>query len=121
MPQVRRYLVRATDLFRVPADNPELTRAQFQAFSKQVPLLYFILITNSLAVAYTFLPLAPTWLTMAVPALLTSLTGFRMIWWLRQRDVVCSDAEVLRNLRVTNRIAAPIGVLFVCWSFALFP
>jgi diguanylate cyclase (GGDEF)-like protein len=108
-------------LFRVPADNPELTRAQFQAFSKQVPLLYFILITNSLAVAYTFLPLAPTWLTMAVPALLTALTGFRMIWWLRQRDVVCSDAEVLRNLRVTNWIAAPIGVLFVCWSFALFP
>ena len=108
-------------MFRVPADNPELTRAQFQAFSKQVPLLYFILITNSLAVACTFLSLAPAWLTMAVPALLTSLAGFRMIWWLRQRAVVCSDAEVLRNLRVTNRIAGPFGVLFVCWSFALFP
>jgi len=121
MPDVRSYVARAADLFRVPTDNPELTRAQFQAFSKQVPLLYFILITNSLAVAYTFLPLAPMCLAMAVPALLSTITGLRMLWWLRQRHVVISDAEVLKNLRVTNRIAAPIGVLFVVWSFALFP
>jgi diguanylate cyclase (GGDEF)-like protein len=114
-------MARGWDLFRVPADNPELTRAQFRAFSKQVPLLYFILITNSLALAYTFRPLAPIWLTMAVPALLSTITGFRMIWWLRQRDSDCSDAEALHNLRVTNRIAGPIGALFVVWSFMLFP
>ena len=64
-------------LLRVPADNPELMRAQFDAFSKQIPLLYFILIINSLAVAYTFVPLAPTWLTMAVPTLLFAVAAFR--------------------------------------------
>ncbi|WP_316179219.1 putative bifunctional diguanylate cyclase/phosphodiesterase [Bradyrhizobium sp. SZCCHNRI1009] len=121
MPDVRRYMARAAELFRVPADNPELTRAQFQAFSKQVPLLYFILITNSLALAYTFLPVAPAWLTISVPALLSTITGVRMLWWLRQGESASSDAEVLRNLRVTNRIAGPIGALFVVWSFALFP
>ncbi|CCD99178.1 conserved membrane hypothetical protein [Bradyrhizobium sp. STM 3809] len=121
MPDVRRYIARAGNLFRVPADNPELTRAQFQAFSKQVPLLYFILITNSLALAYTFLPLAPTLLTISVPALLSTITGVRMLWWLRQDDRAASDAEVLHNLRVTNRIAGPIGALFVVWSFSLFP
>jgi len=108
-------------LFRVPADNPELTRAQFAAFSKQIPLLYFILITNSLAVAYTFVPLAPTALAVTMPGLLCAVTGFRMLWWLRQRHRVLSDAEVLRHLRLTNLIAGPIGVLFACWSFALFP
>src|SRR5579883_1090765 len=108
-------------LLRVPTDNPELTRAQFAALSKQVPLLYFILITNSLAVAYTFLPVAPGWLTMAVPALLCAVTGFRTVWWLHQRHRVPSDAEVLNQLRFTNLIAGPIGVLFACWSFALFP
>jgi diguanylate cyclase (GGDEF)-like protein len=121
MRDLRRDVARARDLFRVPVDNPELTRAQFQAFSKQVPLLYFILITNSLAVAYTYLSLAPAWLTMFVPLVLISLTGFRMIWWLRQRNIVRDDADILRKLRVTNRIAGPIGVLFVCWSLALFP
>jgi diguanylate cyclase (GGDEF)-like protein len=121
MRDLRRDLARVRDLFRVPVDNPELMRAQFQALSKQVPLLYFILITNSVAVAYTFLPLAPAWLSTVVPLLLISLTGFRMIWWLRQRAGVHDDADILRNLRVTNRIAGPIGALFVCWSLALFP
>ena len=108
-------------LLRVPADNPELMRAQFAAFSKQIPLLYFILIVNSLAVTYTFLPLAPGWLTVGVPALLCALAGIRTVWWLRQGERVLTDAEVLRNLRLTNRIAAPIGVLFTGWSFLLFP
>jgi diguanylate cyclase (GGDEF)-like protein len=121
MRDLKRDLVLARDLFRVPADNPELTRAQFQAFSKQVPLLYFILITNSAAIAYTFWPMAPAWLTMVIPLVLISLTGFRMIWWLRQRDSVHVDADILRNLRLTNRIAGPIGALFVAWSLALFP
>jgi predicted signal transduction protein with EAL and GGDEF domain len=114
-------LALARDLFRVPADNPELMRAQFRAFSKQVPLLYFILITNSAAIAYTFWPTAPAWLTMVIPLVLISLTGFRMIWWLRQRDSVRGDADILRHLRLTNRIAGPIGALFVAWSLALFP
>ena len=43
------------------------------------------------------------------------------LWWLRQRHVVRSDADILRNLRLTNWIAAPIGAGFTAWSFALYP
>ncbi|MDR3464987.1 MAG: EAL domain-containing protein [Xanthobacteraceae bacterium] len=114
-------LARVARLLRVPTDNPELTRAQFAAFCKQVPLLYFILVINSVAVAYTFVPLAPAWLTVAVPGLLCTGIAIRALWWWRQRHRVLTDAEVLRNLRLTNRISAPIGVLFAGWSFALFP
>lgn len=28
----------------VPADNPELLKAQYRAFSRQLPMMYFILI-----------------------------------------------------------------------------
>lgn len=118
---LKSHLAAAVRLFRVPADNPDLTRAQFDAFSKQIPLLYFILITNTIAVAYTYVPLAPTWLSMIVPALLIAVTGLRTFWWLRQRRVVRNDADILRNLRVTNWIAAPIAAGFTAWSFALFP
>jgi len=114
-------LASVVELFRVPADNPELTRAQFDAFSKQIPLLYFILITNTIAVAYTYMPLAPASLSMIVPAVLTTVTGLRTLWWLRQRHVVRSDADILRNLRLTNWIAAPISAGFTAWSFALYP
>ncbi|MGY8664314.1 EAL domain-containing protein [Bradyrhizobium sp. UFLA05-109] len=118
---LKSYLAAAVRLFRVPADNPDLTRAQFDAFSKQIPLLYFILITNTLAVAYTYVPLAPAWLTMAVPSVLTVLAALRTFWWLRQRHLVRSDADILRNLRATNWLTIPIAVGFTAWSFALYP
>lgn len=108
-------------LFRVPADNPDLTRAQFAAFSKQMPLLYFILMTNTIAVAYTYVNVAPDWLTMIVPSVLTMLAGLRTFWWLRQRRLVRSDADILRNLRATNWLTLPIGAGFTAWSFALYP
>ncbi|WP_027525795.1 bifunctional diguanylate cyclase/phosphodiesterase [Bradyrhizobium sp. Ec3.3] len=118
---LKSHLAAAVRLFRVPADNPDLTRAQFDAFSKQIPLLYFILITNTLAVAYTYVPLAPAWLTMVVPSVLTVLAAVRTFWWLRQRHFVRSDADILRNLRATNWLTVPIAVGFTAWSFALYP
>jgi diguanylate cyclase (GGDEF)-like protein len=117
---LKSHLAAAAQLFRVSAD-PDLTRAQFDAFSKQIPLLYFILITNTIAVAYTYVPLAPISLSMIVPAMLIAVTGFRTFWWLRQRHRMRSDADIMRNLRLTNWIAAPIAAGFTIWSFALYP
>ncbi|MGX1165661.1 diguanylate cyclase (GGDEF)-like protein [Bradyrhizobium sp. USDA 372] len=118
---LKSHFAAAKRLFRVPADNPDLTRAQFDAFSKQIPLLYFILISNTIAVAYTYVNVAPDWLTMIVPAVLTVLAGLRTFWWLRQRRLVRSDADILRNLRATNWLTLPIGAGFTAWSFALYP
>jgi diguanylate cyclase (GGDEF)-like protein len=118
---LKSHLAASTQLFRVRADDPDLARAQFGAFSKQIPLLYFILITNTIAVAYTYVPLAPASLSMIVPGLLIAVAGYRTFWWLRQRHVTRSDTDILRNLRFTNWIAAPIGVGFTAWSFALYP
>jgi len=118
---LKSLLAAAIRLFRVPADNPDLMRAQFGAFSKQVPLLYFILMSNTIAVAYTYVNVAPDWLTMIVPGVLTVLAGLRTYWWLRQRHLVRSDADILRNLRATNWLTLPIGAGFTAWSFALYP
>ena len=118
---LKSHLAAAIRLFRVPADNPDLTRAQFDAFSKQIPLLYFILMSNTIAVAYTYVNVAPDWLTIIVPSVLTVLAGLRTYWWLRQRHVVRSDADILRNLRATNWLTLPIGAGFTAWSFALYP
>ncbi|WP_028137816.1 putative bifunctional diguanylate cyclase/phosphodiesterase [Bradyrhizobium japonicum] len=118
---LKSLLAAAVRLFRVPADNPDLMRAQFGAFSKQVPLLYFILMSNTIAVAYTYVNVAPDWLTMIVPGVLTVLAGLRGYWWLRQRHQVRSDADILRNLRATNWLTLPISAGFTAWSFALYP
>lgn len=118
---LKSQLAAAMRLFRVPADNPDLTRAQFDAFSKQIPLLYFILMSNTIAVAYTYVNVAPDWLTLIVPSVLTVLAALRTFWWLRQRHLVRSDADILRNLRATNWMTLPIGAGFTAWSFALYP
>jgi diguanylate cyclase (GGDEF)-like protein len=118
---LKSHLAAAAQLFRVPADNPDLTRAQFDAFSKQIPLLYFILISSTIAVAYTYVNVAPHWLSMIVPGALAALAGLRTVWWLRQRRRVRSDADILSNLRATNWLTLPIGAGFTAWSFALYP
>ena len=122
MPAVdlRAYFAALMGLFRVPED-PDLCRAQFDAFSKQIPLLYFILISNTIAVAYTYINVAPDWLTMVVPSAITVLAALRALWWLRQRHLARSDADILRNLRATNWMTLPIGAGFTAWSFALYP
>ena len=118
---LKSHFAAAAQLFRVPADNPDLTRAQFDAFSKQIPLLYFILISSTIAVAYTYVNVAPDWLSMIVPGVLAVLAGLRTVWWLRQRRRVRSDADILSNLRATNWLTLPIGAGFTAWSFALYP
>ncbi len=110
-------------LFRVATDNPELLRAQFLALSKQAPLLYFLLISNSAAVAFTFSRLAPAWLSIGVPAVLCSLCAARLyIWWTQGKKApVLSDEALSNHLRLTNFLACCIGAVFTIWGLMLFP
>ncbi len=110
-------------LFQVPTGNPELLRAQFLALSKQAPLLYFLLISNSLSVCYTFIPLAPAWLSIYIPAVLCSLCAGRLYIWSRQgRKASHLSDEALRNhLRLTNVLSCVIAIVFTSWGLMLFP
>ena len=40
---------RAKAILTIESDDPDLVQAQLGAFTKQVPLLYFMLVTNTLA------------------------------------------------------------------------
>ena len=108
-------------LVTVPNDNPELTLAQFKAFSKQVPLLYFILLTNMLSLAGTHQNSAPFWLVKVIPAIFA--VGFiaRGIGWIRESRKTVDAAYAYRRLVATNRLVLPISVLSVLWSISLIP
>jgi len=107
-------------LFRIPSENRELVRAQFDAFSKQIPLLYFILTTNSLTAAYTFSHFAPAWLSVWTPAILASVCLMRAFWWLGARRTHFSDARILRLMRMTTVLAAGLTLAFTCWGLMLY-
>lgn len=114
-------LARWFDLLKVPNHNPALTAAQFEAFSKQVPLLYFILSTNMISLAWTHQGAAPDFLVLYLPIVLTSLFALRSLIWLKGRKRQRTPEQAYKQLRGTNILSFPIAVFCTAWSISLIP
>jgi diguanylate cyclase (GGDEF)-like protein len=107
-------------LFSLPVDDMELVRAQFRAFAKQVPLLYFILIINTLAVAFTFAKFGHPWISVYLPVALCVVCLVRGVTWWRMRDAEIPDEEAIAHMRRANRLAFTLAISFTVWGFTLF-
>lgn len=105
----------------VQNENPELLKAQYRAFTRQMPMMYFILLSSTWALAMTHMRIAPAWLTLGVPMLLTGCCLLRAIFWLRTRNSDPSPDLAHAALLRTNRLAGAIAMAFTLWSFALIP
>lgn len=117
----RDILTKIRDFMSVPRDNPELLKAQYRAFSRQLPLMYFILLTNTWALAVSHYAAAPHWLTILCPAGFTALCGIRVIGWWRSRSVVPTYEIALRALTQTNRLTSILTIAFSAWALGLAP
>ncbi|NVH73147.1 EAL domain-containing protein [Paraburkholderia sp. JPY432] len=115
------WLARLKQVLSVADGDRALMRARLHAFSRQVPLLYFILLVNTAAVAATHLDSAPAWLSMYVPGALAALCVLRCVRWWRKRNRTMTDAQVVRELRGVTWIVGLFGVAFSGWSLLLFP
>jgi predicted signal transduction protein with EAL and GGDEF domain len=114
-------LSQVRNFFSVPRDNPELLKAQYRAFSHQLPLMYFILLTNTWALAISHLDVAPIWLTVYIPVVFTILCGIRLVGWWRSRYVVPTHEMALHALTRTNRLTSIITIAFSAWALGLVP
>lgn len=110
---------RLKDFFTVPVGDPELTRSQLRAYSKQVPLLYVILVANTLFVAATHYRVAPGFLTLFIPAALSVICLTRLRGWLKLTDRDLPHDEALARLRATVRLTWGVGLGFTMWGLAL--
>ncbi|MBE7733630.1 putative bifunctional diguanylate cyclase/phosphodiesterase [Devosia faecipullorum] len=115
---VRRYI---RDLFTRQPDGPELAMAQWRALSRQIPLLYAMLVANTLIVAWTHVHVAPAELTIYIPAVLTFLCVVRTIGWWRSRNAQLSVGQARSRLLAMVWMAAGLAVGFTAWSLSLFP
>ncbi|MGV2067914.1 MULTISPECIES: putative bifunctional diguanylate cyclase/phosphodiesterase [Agrobacterium] len=109
------------DFMSVRSDNPDLLKAQYRAFTRQMPMMYFILLSSTWALAVTHMRLAPPWLTVGVPALFTLGCTLRVTFWWRTRGMDPEPRVAHAALRRTNRLAAGIAMAFTLWSFLLVP
>ena len=108
-------------LFRIDADNRELMEAQLAAFSRQIPLLYFILSVNSIALAFTHFGHAPTILTVVFPGVLVGACAIRCLIWLRRRDQAVEPDAAAAALQATVMLGGALGFAFLAWALSLFP
>src|SRR6202453_1075843 len=107
-------------LLRVPTDEPELLQAQLRALSKLLPLLFFIMIVNTLAVGYTHYGVAPDIMTIGFPLLVTIGYSVRGWTFLKAGHRPMSNAEAVHLLRATSLIAPVSSAVIVFWALVIF-
>ncbi|RMV77112.1 hypothetical protein ALP05_200056 [Pseudomonas caricapapayae] len=109
-------------LMSVPSDDPRLLQAQYIALSRQLPLMYFVLLVNTWALAFTHRATAPMWLTLLVPTVLTIGCGIRARKWLLTiNKPPPASSTILETLRGTNRLVVIISTAFATWSLSMYP
>ncbi|MBL8588863.1 MAG: EAL domain-containing protein [Methylobacteriaceae bacterium] len=115
--ELRRVL---STLLRTSHDSPELLRARHAALQTQVPLLYLILVVNTLLLAAAHWQTASAWLTAAFPLALTIVCVRRGLMWVRSRACAETPEAMGARLRQTALLGGALGVLFVAWALALY-
>lgn len=109
------------DFMSVRSDNPELLKAQYRAFSRQLPMMYFILLSSTWALSATHVKVAPFWLAVGIPMVFSAGCLLRVLFWWRTRGIDPHPDVAHRALQRTNRLAIGIAAAFTLWSFALVP
>jgi diguanylate cyclase (GGDEF)-like protein len=107
-------------LFSFRTDDPELVQAQIKALAKQLPLLFFIGLVNTLAVAWTHYDVAPSIFTVGFPVLVA--IGYAVLGrtWVRTIYRPLSHADACRLLKETT-IQAPVATaMSLGWTLVLF-
>ena len=97
----------------------EYRRSQFDAFTRQVPVMYLLLFVNTAAIAFTHRHVAPRWLAIYVPLVLCLVCARRMFAWMMARGEAVLDREVERRLQMVPYAAAGVGLAFTGWAFSL--
>jgi diguanylate cyclase (GGDEF)-like protein len=107
-------------LFVIAKDNPQLMRVQLRALSRHIPLMYFVLITNTIALSITHASTAPLALTVLFPGVLIALSVARLIGWWRSRDIEISPEMAYRRLRGSLAFGAVLGIAFTACALSLY-
>ncbi|WP_297001141.1 MULTISPECIES: putative bifunctional diguanylate cyclase/phosphodiesterase [unclassified Thalassospira] len=105
---------------KIRTDKPELVRAQVNALTRQIPVLYMLLLANAVALAYTHYGTAPDWMTIHSVIVLGVICIARAIAWGRARVDVDNVDACIRHLKRIRVLAVVISVLFTAWAIYMF-
>ncbi len=108
-------------VFTIPHDDPELLKAQYAAFVRQIPLLYIILVSNTWILSATYWQAAPLWLTLVCPLVLSIVCVTRVVQWWRRRHDAVEPGKAGAALSRTFVLSGLLAAAFSIWSIGLYP
>ena len=114
------FLRSIRDLFFTIEGDAELLAAKVRALSRQIPLMYVILILNSLFISLTHFGHAPAALTVVFPALIAFFCIIRGIRWLNVNPDRMTYEQNKAKLYSTLQLVPFTGTLITVWSLCLF-
>src|ERR1700710_560701 len=106
--KLQTLMVRAKAALAASRDQ-ELVQAKLAAFTRQVPIMYGLVIVNTMALAITHYNTAPRLLTVYLPGGLDVVCAIRLVTWWRERQQTRTLPEAIHRLRVTIIMAALLG------------
>lgn len=109
------------NVFTIPHDDPELLKAQYAAFVRQIPLLYVILVSNTWILSGTYWRTAPLWLTLVCPLVLSVVCVTRVVQWWRRRNDAVEPQKAGAALSRTFVLSGLLAAAFSVWSIGLYP
>lgn len=119
-----RLLSRTRGVFSVGSTTDPLGRAllveQFRVLRKQIPVLYAVLLVDSISVGLVLPATVSPWLRSAMPAALLSICLVRLIQWVRLNGVDFAPEKAFCQLARTRLMAIVLNAGFVLWILALF-
>jgi diguanylate cyclase (GGDEF)-like protein/PAS domain S-box-containing protein len=117
-------LTRAREIFSAGDVTDPLGRSllveQFRMLRKQVPVLYAVLLVDSLSVGLVLPSTISAWLRFGLPAALLGACLVRLIQWLNMRGLEFNPEQALAQLGRTRVIAVLLNAGFAIWIVALF-
>jgi diguanylate cyclase (GGDEF)-like protein/PAS domain S-box-containing protein len=104
---------------RTPAGRALLIE-QFRILTSQIPVLYGVLIVDSVSIAYVLPTSLPWWLRFGVPGTLLLVSAVRMVYWVKLRTVVPTAEQALKHLSKIRILAPALNAGFSLWTLVLF-
>ncbi|WLB24230.1 EAL domain-containing protein [Bradyrhizobium japonicum] len=93
---------------------------QFRVLREQVPVLYSVLLANSISVGLVLPNTVSSWLRFALPTALLMVCLFRLAQWLRLKKADLTAAEAYQELARVRLATVVLSTGFVTWILALF-
>ncbi|MDE1914916.1 MAG: EAL domain-containing protein [Sphingomonadales bacterium] len=118
--KVVHVLRRLFNLYRLETGDGDLLRAQFRALIGQLPILYFALACNTIALACSVSVVNHPLLVIIFAVALCTVCAFRGVWWWQRRLAYFSESQIRRHIRNTAVLSLLISAAFMIWGLLLY-